>query len=256
MKRVTLLPGPHVDLARRAIEAVRVGIEWEERSLSELALARQSFATTRAMLKGALGAAEGTLRRALDAFAVVRPFRSEELDALLVAQTAEDEEGLSMHKTDAPPDVRRRAYARVATEAFQRAAHGARRRVTVASGMAAFDEAARAAARDWPQLIVDEAPPGEIERRDAGELDVLLAPAAFGERLASALEARSGAAPECLAAPAGCVFGAAGAMAMLGAAAMLLEQLHEGIPADRIVRAVDRVIARGGGAEDVPAEIR
>jgi isocitrate dehydrogenase (NAD+) len=284
MRPVTLIPGggagPEMcTAARRVIEAAGAKIDWRVVDSAEAATRRgttflrtacRSLEETKVALKGPacaaefdLGELDRRLRTEFDLHATIYPCRALEgvraaepdFDVIVVQDTTV-ERPVVAETESAAVDLRRADAKRVAHAAFTVAAMQARRRVTVV-GAGPFTEAALETAGDYAQLESGAASYEETAR-EPGRFDVLLCDALAGERLSDLCVERAGG-PEVVASmrlgEGVAVFepvlgsapgrDAAEPVAMLLAAALLLERLNEHQACDRIRRALGRVLSEG-----------
>jgi isocitrate dehydrogenase (NAD+) len=231
------------------------------------------------------------LRKEFDLYAGIRPCRSMEgipgpfkdVDLVIVRENLEDLYAGVEHPVgrDAAESIRiitREGAKRIAHRAFQYAAMNARRKVTVVhkanilkltDGL--FLEVASDAARDYPQIgvedrIVDNMAMQLVQRPH--EYDVLLCPNLYGDilsDLAAALVGGLGVAPGMNLGDDVAIFEAVhgsaprfkgqdklNPTALVLTAVLMLEHLNEHQAAERIRRAVERVIAEG---KDVTADL-
>lgn len=256
MAAVTFLPGtdprPALD-ARRAVDASGAKIDWDDRP--------DSLARTRVALKGPRGPRShpdnAALRRSHDLFASIRHVATcdgvaaplDFADFYLVRDNLRWDAAI---EASAPA-----LHARLARLAFEFGARNSRRRLTLLHEKDdALVAAATKVATDYPQFLFDAAPIATLDDRlVSGDLDLVLLPSRIADAVwERCIEAGGGASisPGLSLGQDVAVFesdplerGGAGTAGLLLAAAMMLEHLKEGIPADRISRAVKAALAEG-----------
>jgi len=302
--------GPELTAAmRRVVDASGAKLRWEAVEAGEEALARhgtplppaviESIRKNRVAIKGPLSTPIGAgyrsvnvaLRKEFDLYAGIRPCQSMEgipgpfkdVDLVIVRENLEDlyagvEHAVGRDAAESIRIITREGAKRIAHRAFQYAAMNARRKVTVVhkanilkltDGL--FLETARDAARDYPQIavedrIVDNMAMQLVQRPH--EYDVLLCPNLYGDilsDLAAALVGGLGVAPGMNLGDEVALFEAVhgsapqfkgqdklNPTALVLTAALMLEHLNEHQAAERIRRAVRRVI---GEAKTVTGDL-
>ncbi len=293
--------GPELTAAmRRVVDASGAKLNWEVLEAGEEAVAKHgtplpqsvldSIRKNRVAIKGPLGTPLGSgyrsvnvaLRQEFELYAGIRPCQSMEgipgpfkdVDLVIVRENLEDLYAGVEHVVgkDAAESIRiitREGTRRIAHRAFQYAAMNARRKVTIVhkanilkltDGL--FLEVARDAARDYPQIavedrIVDNMAMQLVQRPH--EYDVLLCPNLYGDILSdlcAALVGGLGVAPGMNLGQEFALFEAVhgtapqfkglnklNPTALVLTAALMLEHLNEHQAAERIRRAVRTVIA-------------
>jgi isocitrate dehydrogenase (NAD+) len=295
--------GPELtSAARRVVEAAGVKLAWEAVEAGETAMEKhgtplppavlESIRRNRVALKGPLTTPLGTgwrsvnvaLRKEFDLFAGVRPCASTEgirtpfpdVDLVIVRENLEDlyagvERQVDADTAESIRIITREGTKRIAHAAFEYAAMNARRKVTIVhkanilkltDGL--FLETARDAAKDWPQIQVEDRIVDNMAQQlvlRPQDYDVLLCPNLYGDILSdlcAALVGGLGVAPGANLGRETAIFEAVhgsapqfkgqdklNPTALILTACMMLDHLHEAPAAERIRRAVRKVIAEG-----------
>jgi len=295
--------GPELtSAARRVVEASGVKIAWEVVTAGETAMPEhgtplppavlESIRKNKVALKGPMSTPLGTgfrsvnvaLRKEFSLYAGIRPCASMEgirtpfadVDLVIVRENLEDlyaglERQVDKDTCESIRLITREGSRRIAHAAFEYAAMNARRKVTIVhkanilkltDGL--FLETARDAAKDWPQIAVEDRIVDNMAQQlvlRPQDYDVLLCPNLYGDILSdlcAALVGGLGVAPGANLGREIAIFEAVhgsapsfkgqdklNPTALILTACMMLDHLHEAPAAERIRRAVRKVIAEG-----------